>query len=48
MYRVFNMGIGIVIVTDKTSAHTLQNQIPEETFVLGQLVKGTKKVQLYQ
>jgi phosphoribosylformylglycinamidine cyclo-ligase/phosphoribosylamine--glycine ligase/phosphoribosylformylglycinamidine cyclo-ligase len=48
MYRVFNMGIGMVIVTDKTSAHTLQNKIPEETFILGQLVKGTKKVQLYQ
>ncbi len=48
MYRVFNMGIGMVIVADESSVRALQNQISEETFILGQIVKGTKKVQLFQ
>ncbi|MCC6261711.1 MAG: phosphoribosylformylglycinamidine cyclo-ligase [Anaerolineales bacterium] len=46
MYRVFNMGIGMIIITDKTSASKIQNQIPEKTFVIGELVQGVKKVNL--
>ncbi len=46
MYRVFNMGIGMVIIVDKTKVTTVQKIIPEPTFVIGELVKGERKVQL--
>jgi phosphoribosylaminoimidazole synthetase len=48
MYRVFNMGIGMVAIVDKDLAPKIQDQIPEETFVIGELVPGQKKVQLIQ
>ena len=46
MYRVFNMGIGMVIIADKIKAAEIQEWIPERTFVIGELVEGNKKVQL--
>ena len=46
MYRVFNMGIGMIAIVDPLSVDKVQNSIPEETFVIGELVKGEKKVQL--
>ena len=46
MYRVFNMGIGMVLIVDKDSVSEIQKLIPEETFVIGQLIAGHKKVQL--
>ena len=46
MYRVFNMGIGMVIITDKIKAAEIQEWIPERTFMIGELVEGNKKVQL--
>jgi phosphoribosylamine--glycine ligase/phosphoribosylformylglycinamidine cyclo-ligase len=46
MYRVFNMGIGMVIIADKIKAAEIQEWIPERTFVIGELVEGSKKVQL--
>jgi phosphoribosylformylglycinamidine cyclo-ligase/phosphoribosylamine--glycine ligase/phosphoribosylformylglycinamidine cyclo-ligase len=46
MYRVFNMGIGMVLIVDKDSTREIQNLIPEETFVIGELIEGHKKVQL--
>ena len=46
MYRVFNMGIGMVVVVDKTKVVEVQKLIPEQTFIIGELVKGKKKVQL--
>jgi phosphoribosylformylglycinamidine cyclo-ligase len=46
MYRVFNMGIGIIAIVDKESITKIQELIPEETFVIGELVTGTKQVQL--
>jgi phosphoribosylformylglycinamidine cyclo-ligase/phosphoribosylamine--glycine ligase/phosphoribosylformylglycinamidine cyclo-ligase len=46
MYRVFNMGIGMIAIVDKSSVADFQNQIPEETFIIGELIKGEKKVQL--
>jgi phosphoribosylamine--glycine ligase/phosphoribosylaminoimidazole synthetase len=46
MYRVFNMGIGMVIIADKTEAAEIQKLIPEQTFIIGNLVKGEKKVRL--
>ena len=46
MYRVFNMGIGMVAVVDKSSVSDFQNSISEPTFVIGELVKGEQKVLL--
>jgi phosphoribosylaminoimidazole synthetase len=43
MYRVFNMGIGMVIVVDQNAAQ-IQKLIPEQTFLIGELVNGKKKV----
>ena len=44
MYRVFNMGIGMVAIVDKAILVDLQKSIPEPTFVIGELVKGEQKV----
>jgi phosphoribosylformylglycinamidine cyclo-ligase len=44
MHRVFNMGIGMVVVVAKKDVEKLQKAIPEETFVIGELVKGNRKV----
>ncbi|MBI1795015.1 MAG: phosphoribosylformylglycinamidine cyclo-ligase [Chloroflexi bacterium] len=46
MYRVFNMGIGMVIIVDKRKAAEVQKLISEPTFIIGELVKGKKKVRL--
>jgi phosphoribosylaminoimidazole synthetase len=44
MHRVFNMGIGMVAVCAREDAATVQGKIPEETFVIGELVSGERKV----
>jgi phosphoribosylaminoimidazole (AIR) synthetase len=44
MYRVFNMGIGMVAVVDPSQAASLQSSISEQTFVIGELVNGERKV----
>jgi phosphoribosylformylglycinamidine cyclo-ligase len=46
MYRVFNMGIGMVAILDKDLVSEIQSRIPEKIFVIGELVSGSKKVQL--
>jgi phosphoribosylformylglycinamidine cyclo-ligase len=46
MYRVFNMGIGMLAIVDKSTADDFQAAIPEPTFVIGELVKGQQKVVL--
>ncbi len=46
MYRVFNMGIGMVAIVDKSSAVDFQISISEPTFVIGELVSGEHKVVL--
>src|SRR5688572_1138715 len=46
MYRVFNMGIGMVAIVNRDLVSKVQNQISEKTFVIGELVAGNKKVQL--
>jgi len=48
MYRVFNMGIGMIAIVDKDSIAKVQESIPEETFIVGELIKGEKKVQLVE
>lgn len=44
MYRVFNMGIGMVAIVDKSIAADLQSSISEPTFIIGELVEGENKV----
>lgn len=46
MYRVFNMGIGMVAIIDKKSVAEFQNLVSEETFVIGELVAGSGKTVL--
>jgi len=43
MYRVFNMGVGIVAIVDKSVASDFQSSISEPTFVIGELVEGEQK-----
>jgi len=44
MYRVFNMGIGMVVITSADQIRDVQQSIPEETWVIGELVPGERKV----
>src|SRR5690349_5916663 len=44
MYRVFNMGIGMIVIADKTSAAEIQKLIPERTHIIGKLTRGNKEV----
>jgi phosphoribosylamine--glycine ligase/phosphoribosylformylglycinamidine cyclo-ligase len=46
MYRVFNMGIGMVIVTGREQAAMLQAAIGEETYRIGEIIPGNGKVVL--
>jgi len=44
MYRVFNMGIGMVAIVAKENVSKVQQAIPEPTFILGEVVAGERKV----
>ncbi|HTX91440.1 MAG TPA: phosphoribosylformylglycinamidine cyclo-ligase [Anaerolineales bacterium] len=44
MYQVFNMGIGMVAIVDKKEVDALRKAIPEEIFIVGELVEGQRKV----
>ncbi len=44
MYRVFNMGIGMIVIVDKDLVSKVQSGISEKIFVIGELVEGQKKV----
>ena len=46
MYRVFNMGIGMVIFVAREQVEVLQAVLPEETWVIGELTEGQKEVRL--
>ena len=46
MYRIFNMGIGMIAIVDKGLVTEIQKLIPEKTFAIGKLIKGDQKVQL--
>lgn len=43
MYRVFNMGIGMVVVVGKEEAAGLQAALPEPSWVVGELVEGKRQ-----
>jgi phosphoribosylformylglycinamidine cyclo-ligase/phosphoribosylamine--glycine ligase/phosphoribosylformylglycinamidine cyclo-ligase len=44
MYRVFNMGIGMVVIVENKYVSAFQKSIPEETWVIGELVAGSQKI----
>jgi phosphoribosylformylglycinamidine cyclo-ligase len=44
MYRVFNMGIGIIAIVAPEDVAAVQAAIPEETYLIGRLIPGEKKV----
>jgi phosphoribosylaminoimidazole (AIR) synthetase len=46
IYRVFNMGIGMLAIVDKSGVDHFQSSISEPTFMIGELVKGKRKVVL--
>jgi len=46
MYRVFNMGIGMIAIVDKTDVDKFRNSILETTWVIGTLIQGSRKVKL--
>jgi phosphoribosylaminoimidazole synthetase len=46
MYRIFNMGIGMIAIVAPEEISAVQTAIPEETYIIGQLIHGSKKVVL--
>lgn len=46
MYRVFNMGIGMIIITSPEQVDLLRSIIKEEVWIIGSLIAGEKKVSL--
>jgi len=47
VYRIFNMGIGMVVVVDAQDVPVLQSAIPEQTWVIGEVVEdGKHKVEM--
>ena len=44
MYQVFNMGIGMIAIVDRSRADDFQASIGERTFIIGELVRGERKV----
>ena len=43
MYRVFNIGIGMIVIVDKSIASDFQSSISEPTFIIGELIQGNQK-----
>ncbi len=41
LHRMLNMGIGMVVVCDPAAAAEVQASIPEETWIIGELIAGT-------
>ena len=46
MHRVFNMGIGMIAVVPAERAAEVQTALPEESWIVGELVSGERKVEL--
>ncbi len=44
MYRVFNMGIGMILIVGKENVSKIQKAIHEQTYLLGEIIAGDKKV----
>ena len=44
MYRVFNMGIGMVAIVDKEHVAALQQRISDQTWIIGEVIPGNHTV----
>ncbi len=44
MYRVFNMGLGMIAIVAPENVQDVQASIPEETFIIGRLIEGSQRV----
>jgi phosphoribosylformylglycinamidine cyclo-ligase len=44
MYQVFNMGIGMIAIVDASDVRSLTLSLPEEAWLIGELVEGDGKV----
>jgi len=42
MHRVFNMGIGMVVIVAPENVRAIQDALGEETFVIGELIEGAQ------
>ena len=42
MHRVFNMGIGMLVVVSPEDLRSFQSAIPEETWVIGEVIQNSK------
>jgi phosphoribosylamine--glycine ligase / phosphoribosylformylglycinamidine cyclo-ligase len=40
MYRVFNMGIGMVVVVEPKNAGRIQESLPKQTWIIGKVISG--------
>jgi phosphoribosylformylglycinamidine cyclo-ligase len=40
MYRVFNMGIGMVVVVESQNAGRVQQSLPELSWIIGEVIPG--------
>ncbi len=46
LYRTLNMGIGMVLIVAPEHVGAVQEAIGERTWIIGELVPGTKQVNL--
>ncbi len=46
MYRVFNMGVGMVVIAAAESVQALLQALPEQAWIIGELAPGERKVTL--
>jgi phosphoribosylformylglycinamidine cyclo-ligase/phosphoribosylamine--glycine ligase/phosphoribosylformylglycinamidine cyclo-ligase len=46
MYRVFNMGLGMIAIADPDEAAAIRALIPEPTFLVGELIDGRRRAVL--
>jgi phosphoribosylaminoimidazole (AIR) synthetase len=46
MHRIFNMGIGMVLIASPHVARALQEAFEEETWIIGEVVPGDPEVRL--
>lgn len=46
MFRVFNMGIGMIAIVAREDAREFQKELSEESFVIGELIGGEEGVRL--
>jgi phosphoribosylformylglycinamidine cyclo-ligase len=44
MHRVFNMGIGMLLIVSPADAERVRGAIPEETWIVGRLIEGQRQV----